>query len=233
MLNKDKRSITLSFLLGDGCMHYTSAKNKKGQPSSGCITIAHGNAQADYNAWKAKMLGFIYNRDIKIRPFNKGTATQISICVKRFKAWRKFCYPNGKKDLPTVLKFIRHPEFALAIWLMDDGYVEPSLDKRYPGKCYGAVFRIFTCDQTPEQHAKMIEWFQKTFQVTPKVAYSKKDDIYYPFLKFNTPDSLKLWGFIREHVLQHKSMKHKFRYMEYRYQYKSVTASTSQPKTGE
>lgn len=233
MKNKDKRSLIFSCVLGDGCIHYTSGRNKLGQPISGAITIDHGIAQADYQAWKAQLLSSIFERDVKVRTGHKGKSVQVAVASKRFKAWRKFCYPNGKKDIPRILNYIYHPEMALAIWLMDDGYVEPSLDKRYPDKCYGAVFRIFTCDQNEDQQNKIIEWFQKTFNVTPKVALAKKKNKYYPFLKFNTVDSLKLWKIIREFVLKIPSMKHKFRYMEIRYQYKSFTASTSRQFCGE
>lgn len=227
MKNKDKRSLIFSLILGDGCIHYTSAKNKLGQPRSGAITISHGIGQSDYQAWKAQLLSQIFNRNVKVRTHNKGSAVQVSVSAKVFKAWRKFCYPNGQKQIPSVLKYINHPEMALAIWLMDDGYVEPSLDKRYPDKCYGAVFRIFTCDQSDENQKLIIKWFQDNFDVNPKVLIIKKKDKYYPFIKFNTPDSLKLWEKVRPFILQFHSMKHKFRYMEMRYQYKSVTASTT------
>lgn len=227
MKNKDKRSLIFSLILGDGCIHYTSAKNKLGQPSSGALTIDHGIEQADYQAWKAGLLGQVFKRTVNLRTGHKGKSVQVSVCSKKFKAWRKFCYPNGKKQIPSILKYINHPEMALAIWLMDDGYIEPSLDARYPDKCYGAVMRIFTCDQSPENQELIIQWFQKTFDVTPKVAFSKKGDKQYPFLKFNTKDSQKLWGLLRTFILQFNSMKHKFRYIERRYQYQSVTASTT------
>lgn len=221
MKNRDKRSLIFAMVLGDGCIHYTSNK------TSCALTLNHGIAQADYQAWKAQLLSQIFNRNVKVRPGHNNKSVQVSICANVFKAWRKFCYPNGKKQLPNILRYITHPEMALAIWLMDDGYVEPSLDKKYPGKCYGAVFRIFTCDQSMENQELIIKWFQETFDVTLKVAMQKKGDTYYPFLKFNTPDSLKLWEKVRPFILQFNSMKHKFRYMEQRYQYKSITASTT------
>lgn len=223
MRNRDKRSLVFSLALGDGCLHYIAKK------STGGITIAHAENQADWISWKAKLLGQIFDREVSIRTMKKNefdgyksqNQYQVSVCNKKLRVWRKFTYPNGVKSIPALLSYITTPELALAIWLADDGYIEPSLDRRYPDKCYGAVIRIFTCDQTMEQHEQIITWFQNTFGITPKVKFNKnsKKGKSYPFLKFNTPDSLLLWEKIRDFLLQFESMKHKFRYMEKRFQY--------------
>lgn len=221
MLNKDKRSLCLSLILGDGCLHL-----RKGY---GAITIDHGIVQSDYQAWKAKLLSDIFNREVRARTGHNGKSIQVSVSNNVFKAWRKFTYPNNKKDLARILPFIRHPEMAIAIWLMDDGYVEPSFSKLADGskKNYGARFRLFTCDQTNETQAKIIEWFKQNFDVNSKVHMAKKKDVSYPFIKFNQEDSLKLWEKIRSFVLQFKSMQHKFRYIEDIYQYKMAQRTPS------
>jgi hypothetical protein len=215
MQNKDKRSIVLSMLLGDGNLHV----NSRGY---GLFGIDHGIKQADYQAWKASLLSKALDRDVKCRVGHKGESVQISVCMKRFRSWYKFTYPNGKKDIAKILPFILHPELALAIWLMDDGYVEPSFSKLADGskKNYGARFRIFTCDQSPETHEYIAKWFVDNFNTTIKIKYTtrKKDGKTYPFIKFSQEDSLKMWKIIREHVLQFKSMQYKFRYIEQLYQ---------------
>lgn len=218
MLNKDKRSLILSLILGDGCLHLDSKK------LSGYITLDHGIKQADYIAWKANLVSNIVGKSIKLRQGHNGNSIQFSVVWKRIKAWRKFCYPNGKKDLTKILPFIRHPEFAVAVWLMDDGYVEPSISKLVTGekKNYGARFRIFTYSQTISNHEMFIKWFQDHFNVTPKIKQHKSstNGHIYPLLKFSQEDSLKIWSTIREHVLQFKSMQYKFRYIEEIYQLK-------------
>jgi LAGLIDADG DNA endonuclease family protein len=210
MFNKDKRSLLLSLVLGDGCLHYIrNAGNLYGG-----LTIDHGMDQADYQSWKASLLSTIMDKPVKMRQGHKGKSVQVSICMKRLRAWRKFCYPNGKKDISKILRFINHPEFALAVWLMDDGYVEPN------GDGLKSRLRIFTCDQTLETQTKIIEWFKVNFNVEPTVAYQKsaKQSKSYPFLKLNHTDSLKLWAIIRGWVLEFKSMQYKFRNMEKAYQ---------------
>jgi len=215
MENKDKRSLLLSMVLGDGCLHLTST-------GYGAFTADHGIQQSDYITWKAQIVGKIIGREIVLRQGHKGKSIQFSVCFKRARAWRKFCYPGGKKDLTKILPFIRHPEFAVAVWLMDDGYVEPSISKLATGekKNYGARFRIFTNSQAVEKHDYLIKWFQDNLQVEPKMklVFEKKLNKHAPFLKFSQEDSLKIWEKIRSVVLKFKSMQYKFRYIEQIYQ---------------
>jgi len=223
MLRKDKRSLLLCLVLGDGCLHYLH----RGSKTYGSLTIDHGINQSDYQSWKAKFLGDILGRSVKVRTGHKGKSVQISASWKRFKAWRKFCYVNNKKSIPKILKFINHPELAVSILLMDDGYVEPSFSKLADGskKNYGARFRIFLCDQSDKELNQINEWFNSNFNVNLKIKTLKKKDKTYPFLKMTQSDSLKLWKQIREFVLQFKSMRYKFRYIEDIYQRKLAQRS--------
>lgn len=204
----------LSLVLGDGCLHYIKTNGKY----YGGLTIDHGIDQNDYCKWKAELLTNITNRNVKVRTGHKGKSIQISVAMKRFKVWRKFLYPNGKKDISKILKFINNPKFAIAVWLMDDGYVEPSFTNK---KLYSASFRIFTCETPVEGQEELIKWFNRELglsQVKVRYIKKKKTNKTYPFLKINTEDSLKLWGEIREFVLQFKSMQYKFRHIESIYQ---------------
>lgn len=223
MERKDVRSIVLSMVLGDGCLGvYTDNYGKK----YGRLTMHHGHAQRDYLEWKASLLSLCFNKKVSVREHKKGP--QAAISVRRFKAWKKFCYPNNRKNINKIFPFIRHPELALAIWLMDDGYVEPSIDKER-NKLYSVSLRLFTCSVPVVEQEEIILWFEKTFGVTPKIKFQKRgrknyvpqgDD--FPFLKFTTNDSLKLWGTIRSKVLELPSMRHKFRYIEAIYQVRVI-----------
>lgn len=226
MLNKDKRTLVLSMLIGDGNIHVDSNGYAK-------ITIDHGVDQADYQAWKASLLSFALEKDVKVRTGHKGKSVQIAAGKKSFRAWYKFCYKNKVKDIPAILKWTNNPYLTVAIWLMDDGYVERNGTYKYKGEKFDKVtsarMRLFTCDQTQEQQDLIIEWFQKNLDgVTPKVAYMKKKSTnqIYPYLKINQADSLKIWEKIREKVLQIKSMRHKFRHLETVYQFKKLQNQT-------
>lgn len=220
MLNKDKRSIVFSLLLGDGSLGVYKTDNYK----TGRLTIDHGMKQHDYQMWKAKLLSNLFNSKVKVRPGHKGKSVQIMVRNKKFRVWHKFTYPNNRKSIPKLLKWINNPTFALAVWLMDDGYVEPSFSKLATGekKNYGARFRIFTATQNEEEMEVIKKWLDEKFNVNTKIVYhyDSRQKRSYPLIKINGNDSIKIWEQIRDFVLQFISMQYKFRYIEQIYQSK-------------
>jgi hypothetical protein len=222
MRNKDKRTIVLSMVIGDGCLGvYKTEYNKTAR-----LTIDHGIQQADYQAWKAKMLSFIFEKDVRVRTGHKGQSVQLMVRNKKLRVWHKFTYPNGRKSIPAILKWITNPEMALAIWLMDDGYCEPSYSKLADGskKNYGARFRLFTNSQTQQEVEQIKTWLDNNFGLNVMIKHhlDSKTKERYPIIKFNNADTLKVWGLLREFILQFKSMKYKFRYAEQIYQARNV-----------
>lgn len=212
MLNKDKRSFVFSMLLGDGCLCINKQQN------TGMFVMEHGVKQADYVAWKAELLKTLSYGTVYHHPVKQGRAVRVAFQNKKFRVWKSFAYHTGKKDTGRILKYIRHPELAAAIWLMDDGYVEPN----HGG---AAAFRLFTCEVPVAKQQEIIDWWQTHFGVTPSIKFQKRGKHHYkpegepfPFLRFLAADSLKVWTVIRSFVLQHESMKHKFRYIEAYYQ---------------
>jgi hypothetical protein len=216
----------LSLVIGDGNLHNIKNNGRL----YGLLTIDHGLKQSDYQSWKAKLLSKLLNRKVKMRSGHKGKSVQVQVCWKRMRAWKRFIYKDNKKDVTRILPFIVNPIFTVAVWLMDDGYVESSFSKLKDGskKNYGARFRIFTLDQNLSQHEYMIKWFQTNLDVTPiiKIQKDNRRNKQYYFLKFTQADSLKLWEKIREFVLQFKSMKYKFRFIEQIYQKKMSQRET-------
>ena len=224
MKRKEKRDILLSMLLGDGCLAYSSNRISAG------ITLGHCASQKDYLEFKVNFLQKAFDSKINIRHMLRETSYQASFHRKRFKAWRKFIYKDNKKDISKILPFIINPERALSFWLMDDGYVEPSITKNKHGQKYlaSARLRLFTCDQSLETHEHIVEWFYKNFDCRPKIAYSwhNKQKKHYPYLKFSTKDSIQIWEKIREFCLIVPSMSHKFRHIEEIYQKKLLQRTT-------
>lgn len=220
MLNKDKRNIVFSLLLGDGSIGVYKTDSYK----TGRMTIDHGLEQADYQSWKAKVLGEVFNSDIKMRTGHNGKSVQIMARNKKLKVYHKFTYPNNRKSLPKVLKWINNPMFALAVWLMDDGYCEPSFSKLADGskKNYGARFRIFTATQTDQEMIEIKQWLDTNIGINCKIVkhFDSKQKKHYPLIKINGADTLKIWEQIRQFVLQFKSMQYKFRHVEQIYQSK-------------
>jgi hypothetical protein len=214
MLNKDKRSLLLLLALGDGCLYYIHNSNR----IYGAITIDHGIEQADYQKWKAELLTYISGKNVNVRTGHRGKSVQVSLCMKRIRAWRKFTYPNDKKSIPKLLKFIRHPELALAVLLMDDGYVQYNKNSRK----INSRLRIYLSDQTEEQLNEVIQWLKINFDIDVKISWwlDKRRTKRYPYLKMTERDSLLIWKSLRSFILQFKSMQYKFRFIERNYQLK-------------
>jgi len=214
MLNKDKRSLALILALGDGCLYY----HKSSSGIYGGIAIEHGIKQADYQAWKAKLLSHIFEKEVKVRVSKGGQAVQVSVVKKRLRAWRKHFYRDGKKDRLRMLAHIRHPILAMAVWLMDDGY---NLT------CGG--LRLYSCATLDDDQPKLLEWVQAHFGVMGAIkvmkSKGKKPQLY---LRWNQAESLVIWAKVREFILTFKSMQYKFRYTEKAYQSKGLLLTGAQ-----
>lgn len=222
MKNKDKRNIVFSMLLGDGSIGVYTTDNFK----TGRMTIDHGLTQADYQQWKASLLELVFNSKIRLRQGHKGKSVQLMVRNKKIRVWHKFTYPNNRKSIPNILRWINNPWFAVAIWLMDDGYCEPSISKLATGEKvnYGARFRIFTATQTDEEMISIQSWLDANLNVKSKIKkhLDTRQQKHYPLIKFTGEDTLKIWGQIRDLVLQFESMRYKFRHVEQIYQSRNV-----------
>ena len=227
MENRDKRSILLSFVLGDGCLHRSGPAQRN---KMGYISIKHGWKQEDYVHWKASMLSKVMNKEVKVhsakstvKALNK-TYDQFKIQIgwKRMRAWRKFCYPNEMKSFKRILPFINHEEFALAVWLMDDGSVDASKKTRVDGTnikvCCGLNLYLGECFKEDAEYCQ--KWMKEKFNIDCKLkwqAYKYKGTLrYYPHLRFNVQQSIQVWNIIKDTVISIPSMRQKFSVLEAR-----------------
>lgn len=235
MTKKEKRSIILSCVLGDGNISEINRYN--GKNYSGAINIKHGEQQADYLKWKAEILSKIKESDIvvsdtksRVTALNKSyNQKYISWVSKKFRAWKRIFYKNGKKDISKILKFIRHPYFAAAVWFMDDG--SSTKTKKASGTEVFTGFVLYICDQDRKQMQDIVEWFEREFPtVKPKIKYIRMKykgvNKEYPILRFSNKDSLLIWNHIKPFVEQIPSMMYKFRSIV-----KYAEARIQQPQT--
>jgi len=216
-LNKDRRSLLFCMLLGDGSLFFSGGKRKDGKRGV-AFQLIHGDSQVDYLMWKKKILESISRRELKTYSYMVKTkdkfhkSHRVKVTMRRFRAWRKFCYPKGKKDISRILPYIRHPEMAMAIWLMDDGTVNYQKSKKY------ADLRIHTDSEKPESIEFIVSWINDNFDVDVKIYMRKSKGKSYPTLRFNKNCGIKIWSVVRELILNIPSMKHKFRHFETFYQ---------------
>lgn len=236
MKRKDVRSYILSMALGDGCLFTMSRKNKKGSDQItlyGGFTMDHGILQRDYVEWKTELLQQCFpDRKISVRQGHNGKSVQVSVCDKRFRVWKKHFYTGKQKNVPKMLKFINDPVLAIAIYLMDDGYVEPTFERRdiaTKGRLASACLRLCDWGQSEDNWNEINKWFQQHFDITLRIKTSQsKDKKQYYWAKMTTSDSLKLWAMVRDIILSIDSMKHKFRHIEQIYQSRLVQRNTQE-----
>lgn len=226
--NISKRSILLATVLGDGCLYNSSPSQHN---LMGYITIEHGYKQKDYVEFKAELLSLITGKIIKCKStkgYVKATDKiydkyKLQFGWKRMRAWRNFCYPNKVKSHKKLLKFIKHPKLALALWLMDDGTVMTGRVRRNDPSSprVASGFILYLGEIYREDAFEIQWWFEKTFKVKPKLSWQKhkyKGTIRsYPHLSFNVQDSLYLYKHIRDIVQSIPSMANKFLKLENRY----------------
>lgn len=224
MLNKDKRSIILSFVLGDGCIA-TADNHYKGKTyPSGKIVIKHGEKQKDYLLWKAEILSKVVGKEINVnstksfvKELNKSyDQFQLSWSYKPLRSWKKMFYINKTKRISKILKYLRHDAFAAAVWLMDDGSCTKT--KKPNGTIVFTGLILYICDQFSEDCEEILKWWNERFKVNGKLKWQKqkyKNAIkYFPKIYFNNLDSLKIWEQIKPFVSQIPSMVDKFQAVE-------------------
>lgn len=211
-LNKDKRSLLLSMLIGDGTI------SAPGNRRTGLFSVTHGHTQEDVIRWKHSMLNLITNSEVKLQEryvkLNGKSYKQFKIAkgMKRFSAWRRMFYKNGKKDASEIIRFITHPEMAMALWLIDDGSVN------YPKKNRSMNLRIHTDSESLSSVERLISWIDLNFGTSARIYMRIQRGKRYPTIRFRVKDSLKVWAVVRDFVLTFDSMKHKFRELEKKYQ---------------
>lgn len=234
--NKDKRSIVLAATLGDGSLFYTNLRQRLG---TGGFCIKHGHKQLDYLTFKRDLIQHVVGRKINVLPaksyvkaLNK-TYDQYRIFfqMKRFKAWRKFCYPANKKSLKKILPFVKHNEIALALWFMDDGTVMKGSRAGTNNFRTASGLILYLGDVINDDVFFAQKWFEDNFGLKPKIKWQKMtykgEEKCYPQLNFNVIDALIIWQIIGSTVNKIPSMKHKFHGLNER----SLRSDLLQPQT--
>ncbi len=122
-LTKQQENVLIGTILGDGFLQKTGEKNAR-------LRLEHSQKQKDYVLWKGNIFGRLFQGKInyleRIHPKSGETYKYCrwqSSATPAFGKWRKYFYPNGKKIIPKDIgNFLVEP-IILAVWYMDDGYL--------------------------------------------------------------------------------------------------------------
>jgi hypothetical protein len=203
------KNVLLGTLLGDSCVRYRENKGN----FYGEFSITHCYQQKDYIDHIASLIRKEYNEHVSVYDRKSRSVLELANYNKRWVEWRDKYYPNNKKDPIAILNDVTDPIEALSYWLMDDGCIHYSTKNK---DNLSPRLLIATCSETEETHIKMIEWFQKNFNVSPYITKqrNKKRNKEWLLLKFTVGDSCKIWQKVRHKIISIPSMKYKFRIVE-------------------
>lgn len=186
---KEKRSILLGMIIGDGCI--SSYKNRSYK-----LVIRHSKKQDDYLLFKKGLIESIfYNQTLKVIEVQKGL--QIQKCSKIFRIYKKWFYTNGVKDFSKILKYLNLQ--SIAIWYMDDGSLTA---KKHEGKIHGYELTLNTYI-SKEQNQIIIDWFYLNYNI--KFTQTKSKGKYR--LRMGTKEARKFCELIKDYIIP--SMKYK------------------------
>lgn len=201
--NKESRKLLIGLLLGDG----TICNNN-------VFKLSHSKKQLNYLKWKIEQLkeAGIRHSEIKsyvcTKGYNTGNTvyyTELNI-IPFIKLLRRVVYKEGKKTFTRKL-LNRLDAKGLAIWFMDDGYINIRKDK---GRPCGFYIKISTCEPKEEVQI-MIDYFKEVWGINFYMFHEgRKEDSY--SLCCGTKEGLKFIEIIRPYVEQIPSMLYKITY---------------------
>lgn len=203
-ITKESRNLLIALLLGDGTIC-----------SNNVFKLAHSETQKDYLEWKIKQLNDSGIRNCGLKSYVKRCGyttgglvyyTQLNI-IPFIKVLRRVFYkPN--KVLGNRKMLNRLDDRGIAIWYMDDGYINIRKDKT--GRPMGFYIKISTC--LPKQELQtIIDYFAEVWNIKFYMFHEgKKEDSF--SLCCGTKEGIKFINIIKKYVLQVPSMIHKIQY---------------------
>lgn len=188
---QEQKEFIVGTMLGDG--HLACIGKKK----SVRLSIIHSIKQIDYFFWKRKIMSnFINNCNIyEEKKRNSIRISSTSIIHNDFVFYHKLFYDNRKKIINYDL--IHHlTPFAMAIWYMDDGWLNGKVSMRISSESF-----------TKKENELLQSIILINFGIRSKVnEYTRNNKKYY-YLSFNKANSILLTNLIEPYVVD--SMKYK------------------------
>lgn len=199
-ITKESRNLLIAMLLGDGTIS-----------NNNVFKLAHCAEQQDYLEWKIQQLKdhALRNNGLKWYTSSKGYNVGKQVCYTQLnimpfiKVLRRVFY-RPKKIIGNRKMLNRLDAKGIAIWYMDDGYIN---HRRTNGKCHGFYIKIATC-VNEEQIQVVIDYFKEVWDVN---FYRFKEGKGYS-LCCGTKEGLKFIEIVKPYVEQVPSMHHKIQF---------------------
>ena len=200
-LSKNQKSLLIGLLIGDGtiCSNYV-------------FKLSHSNEQLEYLKWKIKLLNDcnIKNNGIKKYiskcGFNIGKEviySQLAI-IPTIKALRRSIYIPNKTITRKLLNWLTERE--IAIWYMDDGYININQSKQRSSIQH--TIKISTC--VDKDTAKVIiMYFKEKWDINFSFWEEKQNK--YSIRTTSENDIIKFIKIVKPYILQVPSLLYKIR----------------------
>ena len=188
-LTKKQNQFLIGTLLGDGTL-YLSKRNTNAR-----LKIQHSEKDKEYLKFKYFVLkNFVTGKIMEEKNFNKkikkhySSLSFITTTHPEFTEFHKLFYKKGKRVVANEILNKLTP-FALAIWIMDDGYYNK----------VGKFIELYTMSYTYKEHLMLRNWFEKKHGIFPQIVHHKQSNKYY--LRFNCLDTQKLVRIIKPYII--------------------------------
>ena len=202
-ITKESRNLLIGLLLGDGTIS-----------NNNVFKLAHCEKQLDYLEWKIKQLNNsgLRNNGVKeyisTNGFNKGNKvyyTQLNT-ISFVKVLRRIMYKPTKK-LGNRKLLNRLSAREIAIWYMDDGYINY---RKTNNKIHGFYIKIATC--IPKEELQIvIDYFKEVWNIQFYMFHEGRKENSYS-LCCGTKEGIKFISIVKPYVEQVPSMIHKVEY---------------------
>lgn len=188
MILKEQRLIILGTLLGDGYLQKTGKKNAR-------LKIDHSIKQKEYIFWKYEKLKNLaqdkpklikrYNPIFKKEYHYYRFQTYSMNILGKYKRW---FYKDNKKVIPdNIENIIKHP-LVLAVWYMDDGY----MDKK------NKALEIYLPKYEIKDLNKLVSALKNVHNIIAEIVYKKN----YPVIRLKKEEAKKFVNKIEKHVIE-------------------------------
>jgi len=159
LYNAEQISVLMGIMMGDGDV-----------TKQGIFRTIHGHTQFEY----LNLIQYILGGTISDHKsgFSKHLLKRLCCNINaQTKHLRKLFYPNGKKTIKNILKYLN--EISLAFWYMDNGHL---IVKGHPGRRPSAQF--CTNSFNYEDHKLLINYFNEKWGIKASIkSYTRKGNL--------------------------------------------------------
>lgn len=209
-----KRSLVIGTLLGDAFSRRRDTKRRMKAE----YRIVHSLAQADLVEWKARELGRLYSREIKVHYDPSRNRAYFDLTQgRRLRVIHDWFHRGGKKVITGKIRFMDHP-IGLSMLLCDDGSVRKRKKTHRDGTVYylKPSITIATHGFDRDSAERLLRHIERLCgargYVNPERRWRAGRLAEYNRISFNSENSRKLWEYVKKWIPRVSSMMSKFSY---------------------